>query len=53
MNTQFCSENLKGRDHPEDLGVCGESVRMYVKEIVWDMDKWLAFVNTVLHLQVP
>jgi hypothetical protein len=29
-------ENLKGRDHSEDLGVEGYSIRMDVREVGWE-----------------
>jgi hypothetical protein len=32
MNTKFWSENLKGRDHSEDLGVGG---RIILEWILW------------------
>jgi hypothetical protein len=53
-------EDLKGREHLEDLGVDGT---MYHKGKVWegidwihlaqDRVQWRAFVNTVMNLQVP
>jgi len=26
MHTEFCSDNLKGKDHSEDLGVYGRNI---------------------------
>jgi hypothetical protein len=53
---------LKGRDHLEELGVDGDDIRMYLREIVrervdWihlaqDRYKWRALVNTVTNLRV-
>jgi len=30
MHTKFCSENLKGRDHLEDLGVDGRIISEWI-----------------------
>jgi len=60
MHTQFLLENLKGRDHSEDLGV---DVRIIVEWMLgkegrklwtgWSGDHWWAIVNTVMNLWVP
>jgi hypothetical protein len=58
------SENLKGRDFSEDLGVDGKiSIRMDLREIGWefiewmylvqDREQWWALLNTVMNLRVP
>jgi hypothetical protein len=51
-NTQFWLENLKGRDHLEDLGVDGRMIlkKTGCKVIDWmhlaqDRDQWRAFVK--------
>jgi hypothetical protein len=56
MHTEFCSENLKGRDHSED------NIRIDLSEIWWkgvdwihlaqDGDQWWAVVNTVMNFRV-
>jgi hypothetical protein len=51
---KFQSENLKGRDHLEDLDL--REIRR--KGVDWihltqDRDQWRAVVNTVMNLQVP
>jgi hypothetical protein len=61
MRTKVVSENLKGRDHSEDLVV--DNIRMGIREIGWKVvdrvhvaqgrDKWLALMNTVMNLRVP
>jgi hypothetical protein len=61
MYTIFWLENLKERDHLEDLRV--DSMRMGLGEIGWEsvewihlvhnMDQWWALVNTVMNLRVP
>jgi hypothetical protein len=54
-------ENLKGRDHSEDLSLDGNVIfRMDLREIVWevvdwmhltqDTDQWLHLVSTIMHL---
>jgi hypothetical protein len=63
MNTIFWLENLKGRDHSDDLDVNGVNIRMCVREVgledvdwihlAQDMDQWRVLVNTVMNLQVP
>jgi hypothetical protein len=57
------SENLKGRDHSEDLDVDGKiNIRIYVEEIRWEFvdwihevhigDQWRVLVNTVMNRRV-
>jgi hypothetical protein len=64
MHTQFWSENVKKRDHSEDLGVDGNIILEWFlrKEggKVWTEGIWLrvrphwrAFVKTVMNLRVP
>jgi hypothetical protein len=64
MYTKFWSENLKGRDHAEDLGVDGRiNIRMDLREIGWegvdwmhldqDRGQWRALMNTVMDIRVP
>jgi hypothetical protein len=64
MHTKFLSENLKGGDQTEDVGVGGgDNVRLYLREIRWqsvdcihlarDRDQWRSVVNTVMNLCVP
>jgi hypothetical protein len=64
MHTQFWSENLKGRDDAEDLGVDG---RIILEQILYgnggggvnwifvaqEGDQRRALVNTVMNLRVP
>jgi hypothetical protein len=63
MHTIFWLENLKGRDHSEDLGIDGSVILEWIlgkcggKENWVHMDQvrdqWWAVVNTVMKLQVP
>jgi hypothetical protein len=61
MYTKFWSENLKGRDYMEDLGVYGKIILEWIlgKQggelwiIFIDRDQWRATVNTVMNLCVP
>jgi hypothetical protein len=56
----FGPENLKGRDHSEDLE---DNIRMDVREIAWEgvdwmhlahcKNQWRALVNMVINLRVP
>jgi len=44
MCTKFWSENLKGKDHMEDLGVCGRILECILKILfgrVWTAFIWL------------
>jgi hypothetical protein len=63
VHTKFWAENLKGRDHSEDLGVKWEdNIKIDFREMGWkgvdwvhlaqDRDQWLALVNTVINLRV-
>jgi hypothetical protein len=54
MRTELWSENLKGRDHSEKLGVDG----MIILEWKYggnaqDRNQWWALVNPVVKLRVP
>jgi hypothetical protein len=61
MYAKFCSENLKGRDHSEDLYNIKLNFRK--KKTEWkgtdlinlpqDRDHWQAVVNTVMNLRFP
>jgi hypothetical protein len=61
MHTIFWLENLKGRDHLEDLYV--DNIRINLRETGWegvdwmhlaqDRDQWWALVNAVMNLWVP
>jgi len=61
MCIKFWSENLKGRDLPEDLNIdgtitaewiLGDMVGRYGLDAE-DRDQWWAVVNMVMNLQVP
>jgi hypothetical protein len=42
MNAKFLSENLKGRDHSEDLRrIWEDNIRMDVREIGWGDVDWM------------
>jgi hypothetical protein len=60
MRTKFWSENLKGTDHMEDLGVEERIILEWRlgKVVDWlhlaqDRDQWRTLVNTVMNLWVP
>jgi hypothetical protein len=64
MYTILWLDDLKGKDHSEELGVNGWTIiRMDLTEIDWegvdwmhlfeDRDQWRALVNTVTNLRVP
>jgi hypothetical protein len=64
MHIKFWLGSLKGRDHPENLGVDGRTnIKIVVKEIVCEDVDWIhlaqdwvrcrAIVNTVMNLRVP
>jgi hypothetical protein len=40
MPTIFLLENLKGRDHSEDLGVDGRTVLECISTMVWTVFMW-------------
>jgi hypothetical protein len=57
-------EDLKGRDHLEDLGIeVEDNIRMALRDIGWEGVDWIhigqdryqqhALVNMVMNLQVP
>jgi hypothetical protein len=50
--TKFLSEDLKGRDHSEDLGVEGKIISEWM-HLSQDGDQWQTLVNTVMKLRVP
>jgi len=63
VHRKFWSENLKGRDHAEDVGVDGEDdIRMDFREIGWegvnwmhlaqDRNQWQALVKAIMNLRV-
>jgi hypothetical protein len=39
MHTLFCSENLKERDHSEDLDMY--NIRLDHREIMWESVDWI------------
>jgi hypothetical protein len=41
MHGKFWSEDLKGRDHWEDLGVNGKNIRMVHRERGWEGVDWM------------
>jgi hypothetical protein len=54
------SENLKGRDHSEDLEVDKETISEWILgETGWEGVDWIhlsqnrAFVNTVMNFRIP
>jgi hypothetical protein len=63
MHPKFLSENPKGRNHSEDIGVDDRiNTGMYPKEVEWegvnwihlaqDWNQWQALMNTIMNLQV-
>ena len=64
VHTGALWKQLRKRDHMEDLGEDGRIIlKKYLKDMGWEgvdwtdlaqgRDKWSAFVNTVMNLQVP
>jgi len=61
MCTKVQSENLKGRDHSEDVGVdenVMDRTEIGSEDVNWtqlDQDRvlWRALLNTVMNLQLP
>jgi hypothetical protein len=47
MHTIFWLENLKGRDHKEDLGIDGNiiCIRMDLREMWWKGVDWLHWLR--------
>jgi len=42
MCTKFWSENLKGRDYSEDLGIDGKKIlTMDLRKIEWEVVDWM------------
>jgi hypothetical protein len=62
MHIKLWLENLKARDHSEDLGIDGNNIIIEHKEIRWedvdqmnlaqDMGQWWSLVKSVIHHQV-
>jgi hypothetical protein len=55
MHTKFLSENLKERDHSEDLSIDGRILIEGLESADWmhlahDRDQWRVLVNTVMNL---
>jgi hypothetical protein len=38
---KFWSENLKGNDHLEDLGIGEDNIRMNVRKMWWEGVEWI------------
>ena len=64
VHVGFCWENLRERDHLEDLGLDGKVMLEWSsKRVVWegedcidlarDRDKWRVRVKTAMFLRVP
>jgi hypothetical protein len=63
MYRSYWLENLKRRDNSDDLGEGEDNIKMHPKKsgfwnldlihIVEDIDRFRAFVNTVMNLPVP
>ena len=59
----FGSENLRERDHLEDLGIDGRLILKWMiknwnggmdwSDLVQDRDRWVAFVNAVINFRFP
>jgi hypothetical protein len=41
MHTKFYLENLKGKDHSQDLGTAEDIIRMDLSETEWEGVEWL------------
>jgi hypothetical protein len=52
MHTKLWSENRKGRDYVEDLGVDRKMI-LERKRLASDRDPWWDPVNTLMNLRVP
>jgi hypothetical protein len=60
MRNAFWLENLKGRDHLQDLCIGGKIILHWIglEDVYWmqlaqDKDQWQSLVNMVMNLQVP
>jgi hypothetical protein len=60
MQTIFWLENLKGREHSEDVGVDEKIILEWIlgKVVDWThlaqvRDQWRALVNTVMNFRIP
>jgi hypothetical protein len=63
MHTQFWSENLKGSDYLEDVGIDGKIMLEWIFGNRWEgldwmhlaqgRDQWKVLVNMVINLLVP
>ena len=63
MLTGFWWGKLRKRDHLEDPGLDGRIILKWIFrkwnggmdciDLAWNMDRWRAFVNAVMNLQVP
>jgi len=61
MSTKFWSENLKRRDHSEDVGADGRIILEWIlgwEGVFWghvaqDRNQWRPVVKVVMNLRVP
>jgi hypothetical protein len=55
VHTGFWWEDLRGRDHLEDLVVDGRIILKWVFKgsVTQDRNRWRALVNAVMKLRVP
>jgi hypothetical protein len=63
MHTKIWLENLKGRNHSQDLGVDGKVIlerilwkwdgKMWIGFIWLRWDQWRALVNPIMNFRVP
>jgi hypothetical protein len=52
MRTKCYSENIKGRNHKEDVSTDGNIILEWI-HLAQERDQWWALVNTVMNLRVP